>query len=120
MTATLQNVILVARDLQAAQKFYVEGLGLTLKFSDGVKWTQLKAGGANVALATADEAPATATAATPVFEVADLDAATAKLSTLGAVVLQVRDMGSHGRTATLRDPDGNLIQLLQRATVRPA
>jgi hypothetical protein len=26
-----------------------------------------------------------------------------------------RDMGAHGRSLTFRDPDGNLVQLFQRA-----
>jgi predicted enzyme related to lactoylglutathione lyase len=114
MIAKLQNIILPVKDMAVAERFYGEGLGLELRFRDTEKWTQMKAGSSNVALAAPVETPSGAVGPTPVFEVEDLDGTLARLQLLGAQVVQVRDMASHGRTAALRDPDGNLVQLFQR------
>ncbi len=51
----------------------------------------------------------------PVFEVADIEATVASLAARDAPVGAIRDMGSHGRTAMIRDPAGNPVQLFQRA-----
>lgn len=114
MSAKLQNIILPVKDTVVAERFYREGLGFELRFRDTEKWTQMKAGSTNVALASPVETPPGAVGPTPVFEVEDLDGTLAHLQLLGAQVVEVRDMASHGRTAALRDPDGNLIQLFER------
>jgi predicted enzyme related to lactoylglutathione lyase len=111
----LQNAYYVTRDMGRAVAFYRDTLGLDLAFQDGDRWTQLKAGGVNFALSSLDEAPDGAVGATVVFEVPDIDAAAQAIGAGGGEVLGTRDMGSHGKTLTFRDPDGNLVQLYQRA-----
>lgn len=111
----LQNAYYVTADMDRAVAFYGDVLGLPTKFRDGAKWTQFDAGGVNFSLSSPDEAASGATGAVVIFEVDDLDAMRERLSAAGASVLDVRDMGTHGRSLTFRDPDGNLVQLFQRS-----
>ena len=111
----LQNAYYVTGDMDRAVTFYREALGLGLKFQDGARWAQFDAGGVNFSLSSPEEAAAGARGAVVIFEVDDLDAARARLAEHGADVLDARDMGAHGRSLTFRDPDGNLVQLFQRA-----
>lgn len=111
----LQNAYYVTGDMDRAVAFYRDALGLGLKFQDGAKWAQFDAGGVNFSLSAPEEAAPSAAGATVIFEVDDLDAARERLLAHSAAVLDSRDMGSHGRSLTFRDPDGNVVQLFQRA-----
>lgn len=111
----LQNAYYVTRDMDRAVAFYRDVLGLSLSFQDGGKWAQMKAGDVNFSLASPEEAAEGAEGATVIFEVDDIEAAKAALEHGGGTVLGLRDMGDHGRALTFRDPDGNLVQLFQRA-----
>lgn len=111
----LQNVYYVTRDMERAVAFYRDALGLRMKFQDGTNWAQFDAGGVNFSLSAPEEAAAGATGAVVIFEVDDLESARDRLTAVGAPVLAFRDMGTHGRVLTFRDPDGNLVQLFQRA-----
>jgi predicted enzyme related to lactoylglutathione lyase len=111
----LQNAYYVTSDMDRAVAFYRDALGLKLSFQDGAKWAQLKAGDVNFSLASPEEAAAGATGAVVIFEVDDIDAAATALEAGGGTVLSRRDMGDHGRALTFHDPDGNLVQLFQRA-----
>jgi predicted enzyme related to lactoylglutathione lyase len=112
---SLQNVYVVAPDMDQAAAFYGEALGLELKFRDGDRWTQFRLGAGNFSLASPAEAGAGAVGAVPVFEVDDLDAAVARVTDGGGNVAERRDMGAHGRSANCADPAGNRFQLFQRA-----
>lgn len=111
----LQNVYYVTRDMERAVAFYRDTLGLSLSFQDGSKWTQMKAGDVNFSLAAPEEGADGATGAVVIFEVDDIDASKSALESGGGSVIEARDMGDHGRALTFRDPDGNLVQLFQRA-----
>ena len=67
-------------------------------------------------MASDDEAPKGAVGATVVFEVGDIAAMTDAIRAAGGDILGERDMADHGKTLTFRDPDGNLVQLYQRAS----
>ncbi|MFN8558251.1 MAG: VOC family protein [Dehalococcoidia bacterium] len=112
----LQNAYYVTGDMERAVAFYRDALGLRMKFQDGAKWAQFDAGGVNFSLSSPAEAASGAVGAVVIFEVDDLDAIRARLEAGGATVLDSRDMGAHGRALTFRDPDGNLVQLFQRAS----
>ena len=111
----LQNAYYVTRDMDRAVAFYRETLGLGLKFQDGARWAQFDAGGVNFSLSAPEESGTDGGGAVIVFEVDDLDAMQARLAEQGVTVLDTRDMGAHGRSLTFRDPDGNAVQLFQRA-----
>jgi predicted enzyme related to lactoylglutathione lyase len=112
----MQNTYYVVRDMGAAAAFYRDALGLKLKFQDGARWAQFDAGGQNFSLSSPEEAPVDAAGGVVVFEVDDLEAAADRIAAAGGEVLGRRDMGSHGRTLTFRDPAGNLAQLFARST----
>ncbi|HVN83320.1 MAG TPA: VOC family protein [Candidatus Binatia bacterium] len=113
----LRQVYLVAADLAAAVKFYGGTLGLPLQFRDGDRWVQFQAGEVSFALASeAEGMGAPVGVPVPVFEVADLDAARAELAASGHRTGDVRDMGKHGRTATVVDPNSAHLVLFQRSS----
>lgn len=113
----LQNAYYVTENMDRAVAFYRDTLGLGLKFQDGAKWAQFDAGGVNFSLSSPAEAAEGAQGAVVIFEVDDLDDSRSRLEAQQATVLDSRDMGAHGRSLTFRDPDGNIVQLFQRAAV---
>jgi predicted enzyme related to lactoylglutathione lyase len=106
----------VVKNMGRTVAFYRD-LGLTLKFRDGARWAQFDVGGAALAFSSAEEgAVAPGDGAVVTLEVDDLDAIARDLGARGTeIVRQIRDMGPHGRTMAIRDPEGNVIQLYQRA-----
>ena len=111
----LQNVYVAAERPQALHAFYSQALGLQLKFNDGERWFQYGVGNANVSLACREEAAPAVSGLVMVFEVDDFDGARERISAAGGEVLGERDMGSHGAVLSLRDPEGNIVQLFRRA-----
>ncbi len=115
MTAkAIQNVYIVADDMDKSAAFYEQAMGATIKFRDGARWTQFTVGNNNFALSSRDEAGPDATGATVVFETDDLAESREAVEKHGGTVVSERDMGSHGKTVTCTDPAGNLFQLFQR------
>jgi predicted enzyme related to lactoylglutathione lyase len=112
----LQNAYYVTQDMDRAVAFYRDALGLAIKFQDGAKWAQFDAGGVNFSISSPEESAGGAAGAVIIFEVDDIDASRTALEGAGAAVLDARDMGAHGRSLTFKDPDGNLVQLFQRAS----
>lgn len=110
----IQNVHYVARDMNRTCGFY-EALGLSLQFRDGDRWAQFTTDGGKFALASVEEAAAGTQGGVVVFEVDSLDEGRARIEAAGGVVGTSRDMGSHGRTLSFTDPDGNACQFFERA-----
>jgi len=94
--------------------FYEEALGLERIFRDGDRWVQFKAGSSIFALSSPDEAAPGATGSVIVFDAVDLEAVAQQVERLDGKLVAVRDMGAHGRVATLLDPESNLFQLHMR------
>ena len=111
----LQNVYVAASQPGKLHDFYTAALGLQLKFNDGERWFQYGIGNTNVSLACLEEAAPAASGLVMVFEVDDLDGAQERITAAGGQVLGMRDMGSHGAVLSLRDPEGNIVQLFRRA-----
>ncbi len=112
----LQNIHIVAQDVERVADFWQRAIGLTPRFRDGDRWVQLKAGEQSFAIASVAEAAPGQAGAVPVFEVAEFGAMSAAIVEQGGQVLSERDMGDHGRVLTFRDPAGNVAQLFARAT----
>lgn len=112
----LQNVFVVAQKPGELHAFYENALGLPLKFRDQDRWIQYGVGNTNIALASPEEAAPASAGLVMVFEVEDFAGAQERIEAAGGQVLGVRDMGSHGAVLSLRDPEGNLVQLFKRAS----
>jgi predicted enzyme related to lactoylglutathione lyase len=114
----LQNIHVVARDVDAIAGFWEHAIGMTRKFRDGDRWIQLTAGAQPFAIASVEEGVPEQLGAVPVFEVAQLGATSEAIRRNGGRLLGERDMGSHGRVFTFADPAGNVAQLFVRAIDR--
>ncbi len=119
--------MLIVEDLDRTLAFYVDVLGMQLNHRSG-HYAQLATGATRLAfyergameetLGTTLEAPAENA---PAFElgffVANVDTAYAELVVLGATaVTPPADRLWGQRTAYVRDPDGNLVELVQPRT----
>jgi len=111
----VQNVFVVAKEPASLHAFYEGALGLPMKFRDGDRWIQYGVGNTNVALACLEEAAPASSGLVMVLEVDDFEGAQERIVAAGGQVLGLRDMGSHGAVLSLRDPEGNLVQLFRRA-----
>src|SRR5437762_6752185 len=113
-------------DLERGIAFYCDGLGLSLKRRFGPSWVELE--GANLPVFLLGNRPPTAELGdtrvqrsfdrhwTPVhldFIVADLDAAVARLTGLGATLDREIQQREYGRMANLADPFGNGFDLIE-------
>jgi predicted enzyme related to lactoylglutathione lyase len=111
----LQNVYLATPDMGASRSFFERLLDIRPTFADGKRWTQYRLGVHNFSLSALSEAAGPATGTTIVFEVTDLGPIETMAVSLGGSVIGRRDMGSHGRIATIADPTGGIVQFLERA-----
>ncbi|WP_447774305.1 VOC family protein [Variovorax boronicumulans] len=111
----VQNVFVVAKEPASLHAFYEGALGLPMKFRDGDRWIQYGVGNTNVALACLEEAAPATSGLVMVLEVDDFEGAQERIVAAGGQVLGLRDMGDHGAVLSLRDPEGNLVQLFRRA-----
>lgn len=116
MPATrLKSVLYPTRNLPEALAFYRDTLGLALGFADGEHYAQLKTEGATLALAGPREQPPEPAGPIVTLEVESLDTLRPRLAAAGTRIVAERDMGTHGRTLTVTDPDGNLVHLYEKA-----
>lgn len=111
----IQNAYQVTTDMAAMRAFYETALQLPQKFADGDQWVQYDGGNTNFALAGPRESPAGAQGTVVVFEVDTLDGVADIIASSGGHLEGIRDMSSHGKVATCRDPEGNLFQLFCRS-----
>jgi predicted enzyme related to lactoylglutathione lyase len=116
-TIRFRTAFHVGEDLDSLVGFYTEAMGFKLKFRDGRRWAEFQVGDNRFALGSPEEAPAGMRAgAVSVFQVTELGALLEKVVQAGGKVLDVRDMGAHGRVATLLDPAGTVFQALEVST----
>jgi catechol 2,3-dioxygenase-like lactoylglutathione lyase family enzyme len=93
--------------------FYTDVLGLRLASRVGSEWAELEAPPIRLALHSTDRDRPVGSG-TVVFRVEDLDAARLALETRGVRFDEhVGEVEGRARFATLRDPDGNPIQLIE-------
>lgn len=115
MVKALQNIYFPVEDVDSFSTFLEGALDLKLKFRDGDRWVQFDCGNSSLSVSSPDEAPDGVVAPVPVLEVGDMDAVRAKITEMGGTVLLERDMGDHGKTLAFAAPNGQVLQLLQRA-----
>jgi len=109
---SLDHVYYWVHDMDAAVAFYRDVVGLALRRRDGDEWAEFDAPPIRLALhATGDPVPASGTV---VFRVANLDEARWALERAGAAFEDhMGEVEGFARFATLRDPDGNPIQIIE-------
>lgn len=92
-------------DLDAAEAFYRDALGLDPMFRDGDRFAAFKSGDVTIALAAGAEI--LSDRATVSYKVDDLEEAVGSLQKAGAGLERGIEAGPHERRAVLRDPSGN-------------
>lgn len=92
-------------DLDAAEAFYRDALGLDPMFRDGDRFAAFKSGEVTIALAAGSEILSDRT--TVSYKVDDVEQAVASLQKAGAGLERAVEEGPHERRAVLRDPCGN-------------
>jgi len=114
MAASLRHVLLLQRDVDAAARFFRDGLGLAVR-AWGDEWAELEAGSARIAFKKVDSEAHRTSGYTPFlsFDVADMDATVPKLLQLGATLDGPIKYHAHGKVAALRAPDGPMISLFE-------
>ena len=116
MTAlTIDHVYYWATDMDRSVKFYEDVVGLPLVRRDDGNWAVFDAGPLQLALHGAIEGrPLQTGGATAVFKVEDLDAARVSLEGCGATFEEhVGEVQGYARFASFRDPDGNVVQIIE-------
>ncbi|HXJ48928.1 MAG TPA: VOC family protein [Candidatus Acidoferrum sp.] len=124
-TGALVN--LYTRDIEAGLRFYRDLLGFNETFrtpTEGIpEHVELRANGFTVGLGTVEaarrvhgvEAAPGSAAMVLVVWTHDVDAAFAQLVAAGVPVVQPpHDTGNNNRNALLRDPDGNLVEIVAK------
>lgn len=116
--STIRQVAITVSDVEAALAFYHGILGLELLFRAGPTLAFLDAGGVRVMLTTPQGAGAVGSNSILYFIVSDIVAVHATLVERGAVNERLpalaAQMPDHELwTGFLRDPDGNLVGLME-------
>ena len=120
MIGPIDHVYYWVRDMDAAVAFYRDVLGLPLVRREAHGWAEFDAGPVRLALhGVVEGMPGTdghPGSGTVVFRVDDLDAVRLALAERGAVLDDhVGEVEGFARFATVRDPDGNPVQLIEYA-----
>ena len=127
MFATGALVNLYTRDIEAGLRFYRDLLGFNETFrtpTEGIpEHVELRSNGFTVGLGTVEaarrvhgvEAEPGSPAMVLVVWTHDVDAAYGQLVAAGVPVVQApHDTGNNNRNALLRDPDGNLVEIVAK------
>ena len=113
MSINIAQCFIAVHDHEQALPFYRDVLGLDLIRRDVDAWAEFAAGPIRLALHGTDE-DASGRSGTAVFRVDDLEAARWTLEQRGAHLDDhVGEVEGFARFATLRDPDGNPVQLIE-------
>jgi predicted enzyme related to lactoylglutathione lyase len=111
-TPGIKTVLVPVSDLAAAKPVYAALLGVPPQ-ADESYYVGFEAGGQHVGLLPGG-GPQGMTSPVPYWEVPDIEAKLAEVAAAGATVKEpVRDVGGGRLVATVTDPDGNDLGLLQ-------
>ena len=112
----LDHVYYTVQDMDRAIRFYEEVLGLRLVRRDDGFWAELDGGPIRIALhGTRDGAAVEPGGAVAAFRVEDLDETAVALKERGVELVHTGEVEGYGRFALFPDPDGNLIEIIERA-----
>ncbi len=118
MLKRVDNAHYWTKDMDAGVGFYRDVLGLPLRARMGEDWAEFDVGGTTVALHGTREGHAPPQeGATVVFEVGDLDSVMTALRGRDVTFEgEVNEVPGYGRFVSFRDPDGNMLQIFERAS----
>ncbi|OOG38274.1 VOC family protein [Rhodanobacter sp. C05] len=116
--STIGQIVVTVSDVGVALPFYRDALGLSFLFSAGPNLAFLDAGGVRLMLSTPQGAGSVGHNSILYFKVADIDATHAAIVARGAVSerapqLTARLPDHELWIGFLRDPDGNLVGLME-------
>lgn len=118
----LRYSIIMARDYELMKAWYAKSLGLEIQDKDdegGWVTFRFPDGGAELAIHTIPNRPGNESGATPIvpcMEVGDIHEAVKELKGRGVeFVREVHEATGNVLLANFTDPEGNLLQLYQRA-----
>jgi lactoylglutathione lyase len=117
LTGAIGQLHVTVSDIGRSVAFYRDVLGLALRSRAGEDWAEFDVAGTTVALHGTREGHAPPQGgATVVFEVDDLEgemnALRGKNVTFDG---EVAEVPGYGRFVSFRDPDGNILQIFERA-----
>ena len=117
MLKRVDNAHYWTKDMDASVGFSRDVLGLSLRTRMGEDWAEFDVGGTTVALHGTREGHAPPQeGATVVFEVDDLEGTMTALRARDvAFEGEVNEGPGYGRFVSFRDPDGNMLQIFERA-----
>lgn len=117
MLKRVDNAHYWTKDMDKSVGFYRDVLGLSLRTRMGEDWAEFDVGGTTVALHGTREGHAPPQdGATVVFEVDDLEGSMNALRARDVEFQgEVNEVPGYGRFVSFRDPDGNLLQIFERA-----
>jgi catechol 2,3-dioxygenase-like lactoylglutathione lyase family enzyme len=123
--AGLRHVALNVQDMEAMTRFYVDLLGFTVEWRPDPDNVYLSSGIDNLALHRSGGMPATPSAldhlGVIVREAGDVDRWAAFLATRGVVIdAQPRTHRDGARSCYVRDPDGNVVQIMHHPPISGA
>jgi predicted enzyme related to lactoylglutathione lyase len=111
-TQGIKTVLAPVSDLAAAKKVYAALLGVE-PMADESYYVGFEAAGQHIGLVPGRDPQAVASAVA-YWQVADLEAKLAEVTAAGATVKEpARNVGGGRLVATVTDPDGNVLGLLQ-------
>lgn len=114
----IRQIAVTVSDVDAALTFYRDALGLTFLFSAGPNLAFLEAGGVRLMLTTPQGAGSVGHNSVVYFNVSDIHACHQRFVERGALSERVPQLAAtlpdHELwTGFLRDPDGNLVGLME-------
>ena len=103
----VRSVVLSVADMDAACRFYGEGLGMLALFRDSDRWAAFSAGAFNIALAGSAARVGDQVAIN--LRVNEVGEALATAVAAGATMVELPSHGENEIRAAFRDPDGHLF-----------
>lgn len=116
--SNIGQIAITVSDVETALSFYRDSLGLEFLFSAGPQLAFLNAGGVRLMLSTAQGAGTVGANSILYFKVSDIETVYAAVLSRGATAERspalAAQMSDHQLwTGFIRDPDGNLVGLME-------
>ncbi len=124
MIQGIEHAAIAAKDVERLANFYVQTLGFEINYR-GKTAIFVKAGdGSMIEIVPADGAPSEATPKTPglrhlALSVTDFDTECERLAAAGIAFLDPPLIKGGNKVVFFRDPEGNILHLIERSTPLP-